>query len=408
MAIGEAMYATISAFLRERPRQPLVLALGEPFHGEETFPLLRNDLLRGLVEHERCRCVTLESDCLAGRSVDDYVRGGDGRLGQVTADGISHGFGASPANHALVEWLRGHNRVRPPEDQVRFAGFDGPLENNAESGAHSPRLALRMLHGLLDGAPTAEGSSLPHSWDRIEELLGDDARWSDPAATMDPSRSVGDTSEARELRLIGDDLSWLLASRNLTGEARYDADLAARTAAGLLAYHAALARTEPRERLERCMGIRDAMMAANLRALTTRERALAHGPSLVFAHNEHLRRDTVRMRYGPMDVTWTPAGAHLARAYGASYAVIATAIGTAPHHGIGAPPPDTLEGLLSATTSTPRLFPAAELTALLATSPPLSPRPQETRAYLPLPPTTPTDFDAVLFLPHVEGAGVGG
>ncbi|MFC8080431.1 erythromycin esterase family protein [Streptomyces sp. NPDC057307] len=411
LTTDESPHAAVERFLNARGQRPRLLGLGEPFHGEETFPLLRNDLLRGLVGHTGCRCVALESDCLAGRLVDDYVLGGTWHLDQVMADGISHGFGAFPANRALVEWLGEHNRGRAPGDQVRFAGFDAPMENSAESGAHSPRAALDMLHTFL----MANRPSVPHSWSRIEDLLGDEARWTNPAATMDPSQSIGDSAGVRELRLITDDLGRLLTSQApqftedntsdavptdaLPSDPLRDAELAARTAAGLLAYHAVLARTDPRERMESCMGIRDAMMAANLRALATREHDHGHGPVLAFTHNEHLRRNAAR------NVGWSPAGAHLARTYGRDYVAIATAIGSAPHRGIGEPPADTVEGLLAATTSTPRLVPLAELTELVAESTALTTRATENRGYFPLDPARLTDFDAVLFLPHIAPPG---
>lgn len=403
MAIDESMHTTVEWSLNERARQSRLLALGEPFHGEDTFPLLRNELLRGLVDRDRCRCVALESDCLAGRLVDDYVRGGTWHLDQVMADGISHGFGTAPANRALVEWLGEHNRARPPADQVRFAGFDAPMENSAESGAHSPRAALDILHTFL----TAHSATVPHAWERIEDLLGDEARWTNPAATMDPAQSIGDTAEVRELRLIADDLGRQLTSQapqfteDKSAEALREAELAARTATGLLAYHAALARTDRQERMESCMGIRDAMMAANLRALATREHDHGHGPVLAFAHNEHLRRNA------PRDVRWSPAGAHLSRTYGPDYVAIATAIGSAPHRGIGEPPANTVEGLLARITSAPRLVPLAELTRLVAeaNTPPTT-RITDNRGYFPLDPSKLGDFDAVLFLPHVDAPDV--
>ncbi|MFE3598256.1 erythromycin esterase family protein [Streptomyces sp. NPDC059142] len=405
MTTDESMYAAVERFLGTRARMPRVLALGEALHGDAAFPRLRDELLRGLVAHAGCRCVTLESDCLAGRLVDDHVRGGDGPLDEVMAEGFSHGFGALPANRALVAWLTAHNGTRPPAEQVRFAGFDAPMENSDRSGAHSPRAALRLLHAFL----TARGATVPYPWSRIEALLGDDGRWSDPRATMDHAYSVGDTADARELRVITDDLGWLLAAGaphlgvGAPAEALREAELAARTAAGLLAYHAVLARTDRRERLARCTGIRDAMMAANLDALAAREQG--RGPVLAFAHNLHLRRRPTRTRFGDMDVEWSPAGAHLARTHGPGYVVLATAIGSAPHLGIGAPPANTLEGLLAATTSAPRLVTAAELAGLVAEAGELAPRGSEYPSYFPLDPGAPDDYDAVLFLPRLDPPG---
>lgn len=366
----------LEQFLNDRPG---VVALGEPTHGVAAFPRLRNDLLRRLVERDACRCVTLESDCLAGHMVDDYVRGGDGDLDRVMAEGFSHGFGANPANRELVEWLREHN------GEVKFAGFDAPMES---SGAQSPREPLRMLHDFL----VAQGTVVPHPWSRIEELLGDDARWSDPAIIMDPSQGIGDSPEARELRGIADDLGWLLTIQAPAYTVdTSEAELAARSAAGLLAYHANLARTDLEARYARATGIRDAMMAANLAALPR--------PLLIFAHNEHLRRRATN--WG--DMRWSPAGAHLARTHGTDYVAIAIAIGSAPQLGLDAPPANTVEGVLAATTSEPRLLPINELTKeIAAAGVDLTTRPTPNRAYIPLDPGTLDGFDAVLFLPHVE------
>jgi len=400
MAIGQ-----IVRFLNEQARRPRVLALGEPLHGVETFLRLRNDLLRELVDHERCRCVALESDCLAGRMVDDYVRGGDGHLDQVMADGISHEFGAWSGNRALVEWISEHNRTRSPADQVRFAGVDAPTE---WSGGQSPRVPLRTLHSFL----TVHCEPVPHEWSRIEALLGDDDRWTNPDVIMDPSQAIGASAEVRELRAIADDLCWLLTSQApqlgaVPAEALRDAELSARAAAGLLAYHAVLARTDQWDRLTRGLGIRDTMMAANLHAVATREHEHGHGPVLAFAQNQHLRRGVARMQVGDMDVRWSSAGAHMARTHGQDYVVIAIAIGSAPHLSIDSPPANTLEGLLAATTSTPRLVTAAELTKLASDAGDLVMRTTPNFGYLPLDLDTADDFDAVLFLPHLDPDGFG-
>src|SRR5579875_3347628 len=124
----------------------LLLALGEPTHGAQALLELRNDLFRRLVEQEGYRTVALESDCLAGLLVDDYVTTGAGSLDEVTARGFSHGFGQYAANRDLVRWMRAYNQERPEPARVRFAGIDGPLEI---THAASPRQALTALHGYL-------------------------------------------------------------------------------------------------------------------------------------------------------------------------------------------------------------------------------------------------------------------
>ena len=112
--------AALGNFLGSLGARPRLLGLGEPMHGEEEFPLLRNRAFRHLVEREGYLSVAIESDCLAALTVDAYVAGGEGSLDAVMERGFSHGFGGSEANRELVVWMREHNRNRAPEDKLRF------------------------------------------------------------------------------------------------------------------------------------------------------------------------------------------------------------------------------------------------------------------------------------------------
>ena len=110
----------------------------------------------------------------------------------------------------------------------------------------------------------------------VLRLTGDDGRWNDPAAALDPARSVGGTAAAAELRILTDDLvavlhtesPRLIAATSLEQWRR--AALAGRTGAGLLRYHVLMARSTP-TRVARLLGERDAMMAANLLAIREAE-----------------------------------------------------------------------------------------------------------------------------------------
>src|SRR5215471_4090686 len=68
--------------------RPRLLAVGEPTHGEGDLLDLRNDLFRQLVEREGYRTIAIESDCLRGLAVDDYVTSGEGTLDEVMAGGF--------------------------------------------------------------------------------------------------------------------------------------------------------------------------------------------------------------------------------------------------------------------------------------------------------------------------------
>ncbi|MFF9143870.1 erythromycin esterase family protein [Streptomyces sp. NPDC014861] len=381
--------ASIVELLGSRPR---VLALGEPTHGEDSLLDVRNDLFRRLVEEDGYRFIALESDCLAGLIVDDHVTSGAGELDDVMARGFSHGFGAAPANRALVRWMRAFNEGRPAADQVRFAGFDGPLET---AGAYSPRQALTALHAHL-AARCDTASMLPCTAATLDGLLGDDARWTEPAAMRDPSRSVGRTPDAERLRRITDDLTVLLDAQapdlREPGERETweRARLHARTAAGLLRYHSWTADTSP-ARLTGLLTLRAAMMAANLLALAERGPVLAHG------HNAHLQRVRGTIKMGGEQAEWWPTGAIVGSRLGEEYAFAATALGTIRHRGVQAPPPDTLEGLLYGLPEDRYVVDVRLLAEALRDAPP-APRESPWFGYAPLDPAQLADQDALVFV----------
>ncbi|MEU6058371.1 erythromycin esterase family protein [Streptomyces sp. NPDC047097] len=381
-----------TAVLGLLPARPRLLALGEPTHGEDLLLDVRNALFHQLVEREGYRTIAIESDCLAGLIVDEYVTSGAGGLDEVMERGFSHGFGASAANRELVRRLREDNADRPAAEQVRFAGFDGPLEM---TGAQSPRAALTALHDYLAARVEADGL-LPCTAEALDRLLGADDRWTEPAAMMDPARSTGRSAEARELRLLADDLVALLDAETprliaATSREEWDrARLYGRTALGLLRYHFWMADTSP-ARLTRLVGLRDQMMADNLLALAER------GPVLVHAHNAHLQRDRSSMRLGELRLEWWSAGALVSARLGEAYAFLATDLGTIRHRGVDAPPPDTLQGMLHALPEDRCLVDTALLAALLGEERPAA-RVSPYHGYAPLDPARLTAYDGLVFI----------
>ncbi len=380
--------ATVMRLLPARPR---LLALGEPTHGEDVLLDVRNDLFRQLVEQEGYRTIAIESDCMMGLVVDDYISSGTGALDEVMEHGFSHGWGASAANRELVGWMRAYNDGRPVSERLRFAGFDGPLEI---TGAASPRQALTALHVYLTAWTDAD--LLPCTTETLDRLLGADDRWTDPAAMMDPSQSVGQTPEAEQLRLLADDLVALLdtqtphliaaSSRDAWDRAR----MYGRTATGLLRYHFCMAHTSP-NRMARLCALRDSMMAANLLAIAERD------PALIHAHNSHLQRDKSTMRMGGQPLEWWSAGAIVSAQLGERYAFLATALGTIRHHGVDTPPPDTLEGLLYALPEDRYVVDARRLATALGEVAP-APRVSPWFGYAPLDPAHVASTDGIVFV----------
>ena len=382
--------ATVMGLLSGRQR---LLAVGEPTHGEDLLLEVRNDLFRQLVEQERFRTIAIESDCMMGLIVDDYVTSGAGSLDEAMARGFSHGFGTSAANRELVRWMRAYNDGRAAEEQVRFAGFDGPLEITA---AASPRQALTALHAYL--AACLDADLLVCTAETLDRLLGADDRWTNPAVMMDPTQSVGQTPEAAQLRLLTDDLIALLDTQTpqlIAASSRDAFDRArmyGRTALGLLRYHFWMADTSP-GRMARLLGARASMMAANLLAIAER------GPALVHAHNSHLQRDKSSMRMRDLRVEWWSAGAIVSARLGAQYAFIATALGTIRRHGVPTPPPDTVEGLLYALPEDRYVVDAHHLAALLReATPAVRGRESPWFGYAPLDPAHLPNVDGVVFV----------
>lgn len=372
-----------------------MLALGEPTHGEDQLLRMRNALFRQLVEQEGYRTIALETDCLAGRLVDDHVTSGTGTLDEVMERGFSHEWGAFAGNRELVRWMRAYNEGRPESERVRFAGFDGPLEITA---AASPREALVALHGYL--AARVDAELLPCATDTLDRLLGAEDRWTEPAAMMDPARSVGRSAEADRLRLLADDLVALLDAQTphlLATSSREEWDRArlhGRTATGLLRYHHAMA--DPSEtRMTRLCALRDLMMAENLLALAAR------GPVLVHAQNSHLQRVKSSMQMWQGRVEWWSAGALVSARLGEEYAFVATALGTIPHQGVDTPPPGTVEGLLYGLPEDTSLVDAPRLATTLGDPLP-APRVSPWFGYAPLDPTHLATIDGLVFVKDVR------
>ncbi|SDH91613.1 Erythromycin esterase homolog [Sinosporangium album] len=376
--------AGVSAFLRSLPARPLLLGLGEPRHFVGELGELRNEMFQHLVEHEGYRSFTIESDCLKGLLVDDYIMTGTGTLDDVMERGFSHDFGTIPANRELVRWMRAYNEEH--DEKLRFFGFDAPLEYWADS----PRQALTSLYALLDGPLSRTAVAR----ETLDALLGQDDRWTNEATVMDPSQSIGRSADAQRLRLIADDLVALLDTQapQLSAEDRERAALYGRTATGLLRYHHWMADASP-ERWTRLSALRDAMMAANLRA------AAEHGPALVFAHNLHLQRNKTLMPFGDQVLEWWSAGAIIEAHLSDRYAFLASAFGTV---GDDTPPPDTVEGALSALPWDHSLIDARRLAEAI-----MKPAPRTSRdfAYIPLDPAQLDMIDGVIFLKQAVRLG---
>ncbi|WP_031168765.1 erythromycin esterase family protein [Streptomyces durhamensis] len=367
-----------------------LLALGEPTHQEPAFGRVRNELFAQLACHG-FRSIALETDRVAALAVNDYVQEGTGNLDALMRDGFSHGFGDQDANRRLVSWMREHNRNRPPAERLAFHGFDAPLETTT---APSPRTCLEHARDYL-------GLDLD-----LAELTGDDTRWSRPEAVLDHTMSPGATAEAERLRSIADDMLVSLYGRapELIAATSRAAWTRARThlTAGLdlLRYHKQSAQPlEPSPRIAGLAATRDALMARNL--LDIRAIEERRGPTLVFAHNLHLQRNSSVWSLGDLAARWSGAGAIVASLLGERYVCVAGSLGRSEALGLREPAPDTHEGLLQSRTSTWRLEQPATADPAARTRTDTHPR----QGYFPLDRATLGAVDAVLHVSDGTTAG---
>lgn len=331
-----------------------LLGLGEALHGGKELLVLRNQLFQRLAEAHGYSAIAIESSFPRGPIVNEYVLGhGPASYEAVQDNGFSHGFGKFEANRDLVEWMRHYNADPAHQMKLRFYGFDSPTGMIADSPRQTLQVVLAYLRSV-DEALAQEYRS------RIEPLLGQDSAWEDPAAALDPTRSIGRSPAATALRIETEELYSELCVRRPDFIAKSDklrcleAVHYAVLARQLLNYHAALAQPSD-TRQERLLGIRAAMMAENLAYIVSREEG--RGRVLVFAHNNHLKRKMVQWQSGNETVSWSPVGSHLHEMFGRRYVVIGSALGSSPAHGIGQPEARTLEARLTSAPGPVRLIP---------------------------------------------------
>ena len=101
-----------------------VVAIGESAHYNREFFQLRHRLLRYLVERHGFSAYAMETGFVEGWLVDNWVRGGEGQLGQVMAKGMTSLMGLWTQMRTQLEWIRHHDRGAAVP--VGFYGIDLP------------------------------------------------------------------------------------------------------------------------------------------------------------------------------------------------------------------------------------------------------------------------------------------
>jgi len=377
-----------------------LLGLGEPTHCVDVFLQLRNRVFQRLVESHGYTAIAIESSFPRGRLVNDYILGrGAASYDDIAEAGFSHGFSRMAANRELVEWMRAYNAEFTHPTKLHFYGFDAPTEMMY---ADSPRQAIQFVLQYLG---VVDGKVAQSFRDRIEPLIGSDGDWENEAAAMDPTKSIGLSSQAAALRVAVEDLAVEVALRQpeliaASGVDRFkEAAQLLSCARQLLSYHAVFADTSD-ERLARGLAHRDAVMADNLVYAVGRERSRpTAGKLFAFAHNMHLQCGKAAWQWGPNALAWWPAGAHLRQLRGDRYAVIGVGVGAAESIGIAAPETGTIEARLKSSTSTAFAIPTFNGHCLPANEVATLPtRSTGNAGYFPFSSQSLTDFDALVVL----------
>lgn len=393
----ETFNAAIDRVIASLDASVELLGFGEALHGGEEILMLRNRLFQRLVEMHGYSAIAVESSFPRSRVVNEYVAGrGPASYDALQEAGFSHGFGRLDANRELVEWMRAYNADPTHCVKLQFYGFDSPTEMMFSD---SPR---QVLHFVLDYLASIDIASGEEHRRRIDQLLGRDSDWENPAAAMDPTKSIGSSPAATALRIETEDLIAELGARRPELVGKSDESLYleafhyATVARQLLNYHAVLARTsgKPGDRLVSGLGLRDVMMADNLDYIVSREHC--RGKVLAFAHNSHLQRGKAEWQLGTDLLTWWSVGAHLNDLFGQRYAVIGTAVGVSDENGIGQPEVGTLEARLTSARGPTRFIPthkgqslpASEIAAL-----PIRSGSVKNPTYFPITPQSLADFD---------------
>ena len=392
----ETLNPAIDRVIASLGDQVKLLGLGEALHGGEDILILRNRLFQRLVEAHGYSAIAIESSFPRARAVNEYVESrGPASYDALEEAGFSHGFGRLEANRELMDWMREYNANPAHCIKLHFHGFDSPTEMTSSD---SPR---QLLNFVLDYLASIDNARAEKYRARIDPLIGRDADWENPAAMMDPTKSIGMSPAATSLRLETEDLINELKARRpeLVAESdksrHQEAMQYATVASRLLNYHATLAKeSEPRKRIVELLSMRDAMMADNLAYMVS----CGHGRGrvLAYAHNSHLKRGKTEWQLGTDLLKWWPAGSHLDEMLGSRYAVIGTAVGVSDTNGLGRPEVGTLEAHLTASPGPGRFIPthlgiglpASEIAAL-----PIRSGSMKNSTYFPLTPQSLTDFD---------------
>lgn len=267
-----------------------VIGLGEATHGTREFVQLNHRIIRGLVERQGLRLVTLEANLPETLAVNEYVVDGRSNPAEALA-ATEFWIHTTESMVALLEWLRQFNDGRPYDDRVRFHGVDAQFTHEAVA-----RLE-QFLETVAPDLRTALSDDLAAT-DDDGERTDQHASNHDPAATDRLLDRLGESFDSREEE-------WTTATN------KREVRLARRC---LHVVEQVRERRQIRESSSdpEAMAVRDEAMAENLAWLLEH---VGTDRAVVLAHDAHVCRTNNR---GPT-ASAPSLGSHLADRYGANY-----------------------------------------------------------------------------------------
>lgn len=278
--------------LADRLGGAAVVGMGEATHGSREFFELKHRVFRFLVEELGCRSFAIEANFSEALAVDDYVARGEGDP-KAALDGMYFWTWNTKEVLAMVEWMREFNEGRPPDDRVRFYGFDLQF-------TQGPAAALREFLAEVD----------PEFLSEVDERL----------APLESEESNGERTPVGPEYLDGiESLLEALDDRfEYHGSAYADAtspervELARQHRRTLEQTYEIAAEIHAADDPREAQGLRDEFMAENVAWIRD------YGPGdtvAVWAHNGHVLKGATRGSWEQFD----PMGGYLADRFGDDY-----------------------------------------------------------------------------------------
>ncbi|GAA1314001.1 erythromycin esterase family protein [Saccharothrix xinjiangensis] len=376
-----------------------VVAIGESAHYNAESYLLRHRLCRYLVERHGFGAYALEPGFTEGWAVDAWVRGGADadQPGRSMGDGMVSLMLMWTQVRAHLEWMRRHNATA-----ARPVGYYGIDLGGANA---SPLTGLDAVTAYLARAdPDFE---VDPGLRETAASFAPPSPFSAPAAFAAYGGLPAGTRDAFTAGLA--ELAARMNGRRLTYRQRTGTDAHERALRSLHLLTAldTVVRAMARGDVPTAMFTRDAAMADTVEWILRREDRI-----VLAAHDAHVQRHPAALPGMP---AFTPLGMHLADRLGEDYRVVGTTTGTgrtlntgpdfyagALFTELGAPEPDSLDGLLHASHDGPfatdlRRLPPADTGAVRAVT-----RQRLGASYSDV---SPLDaYDALVHLPHVTAA----